>query len=167
MFYTNLTIMKKEGVATLDATDWEILRELSHDARMPVSRLARRVKLHREKVKYRLKRLVEQGVVKYFLTFLNLPRIGYPVWGFMLISFKDLDQKSEEQFDKYVKANPHIMFAYRSLGEWDYGIEFFAKTPQHLYEIQLELKRSFAKIIKDVRTGSIIETTKINYVPQM
>ncbi len=151
----------------LDDKDWEILRAISHDARMPISRIARHVGLKRETVKYRLKKLSASGVVKYFLTFLDFAKIGYSVWGYMLISFKDLDAKSEDEFDKYVKANPHIIFAYKALGEWDYGIEFFAKTPQQLYEIQLDLKKKFAKIIRDMRTGSIIETTKINYVPKL
>src|SRR3989344_1477347 len=137
-------------VEKLDAKDWEILRAISHDARMPASRIARRVGLKRETVKYRLKKLRSSGVVKYFLTFLDLAKIGYPVWGFMLISFKDLDAKSEDEFDKHIKKNPHVLFAYRALGEWDYGIEFCAKTPQQLYEIQQDLKKQFSKIIKDV-----------------
>lgn len=151
----------------LDEKDWEILRAISHNARMPASRIARRVGLKRETVKYRLNKLVSSGVVKHFLTYLDLPKIGYPIWGFMLISFKDLDSKSEKDFDEYVKKNPHIIFAYRALGEWEYGIEFFAKTPQELYAIQKELKNKFSKIIKDVKTGSIIETTKVNYVPHL
>lgn len=155
------------GTKVLDSTDWKILRMISHDARMPVSRIARKLGIKRETVKYRLGKLFSSGVVKYFLPYLDLAKIGYPVWGFMLISFKDLDQRSEEQFGDYVKKNPHIIFAYKSLGEWDFGIEFFAKTPQHLYEIQWDLKSKFAKIIKDVKTGSIIEVTKINYVPDL
>ncbi|MDD5162797.1 MAG: AsnC family transcriptional regulator [Candidatus ainarchaeum sp.] len=153
--------------AALDKQDWKILRAISHDARMPVSHIARQVGMSRETVKYRLKKLKSNGFIKYFLTFLDVAKIGYPVWGFMLISFKDLDAKSEDEFDKYIKRNPYVLFAYRALGEWDYGIEFFAKTPQQLYEIQLELKKQFSKIIKDIRTGSIIETVKINYVPQI
>lgn len=149
----------------LDAIDWQILRTISHDARMPVSRIARKLGLKRETVKYRLSKLRSRGVIKYFIPYLDLSRIGYNVWGFMLISFKDLDNKSEDAFEDYVKKNPHIIFAYRALGEWDYGVEFFAKTPQHFYEIQKELKNRFAKIIKDIKTGSIIEVTKINYVP--
>jgi DNA-binding Lrp family transcriptional regulator len=148
-----------------DAIDWEILRTISHDGRMPVSRIARKLGIKRETVKYRLNKLFSSGVIKYCLPYLDLAKIGYPVWGFMLVSFKDLDSKSEAQFDDYVRKNPHIIFAYRSLGEWDFGVEFFAKTPQHLYEIQKELKSKFAKIIKDVKTGSIIEVTKISYVP--
>lgn len=151
----------------LDKTDWEILRVIAHDARMPVSRIARKLGIKRETVKYRLAKLVSNGVVKYFLPYLDLAKIGYPVWGFMLVSFKDLDPKSEAEFESYVKKNPHIIFAYQSLGEWDFGIEFFAKTPQHLYQIQKDLKSNFAKIIKDVKTGSIIEVKKINYVPDL
>lgn len=150
----------------LDSTDWEILRAISHNARMPISQIARKTGLKRETVKYRLGKLISSGVIKHFLTYLDLPKIGYPVWGFMHISFKDLDSKSEKEFSDYVKNNPHIIFAYHSLGEWDFGIEFFAKDPQQLYEIQRELKSKFSKIIKEVKTGSIIKVSKINYVPQ-
>lgn len=152
-------------VEQLDSIDVRILQTISHNARMPASRIARKLGIKRETVKYRLKKLVSSGVVKYFLPYLDWAKIGYPVWGYMLISFKELDQKSESSFDAYVKANSHVVFAYRALGEWDYGVEFYAKSPQHLYEIQKEFKNRFSKIIKDTSTGSLIEVTKINYVP--
>ena len=154
-------------VELVDGVDWKILHLISHDARLPVSSIARQLGLKRETVKYRINKLVSKGVIKHFLTYLDLPKIGYPVWGFMHISFKDLNKESEKEFDNFVKKNSNIIFSYRSLGEWDHAIEFFAKTPQHLYEIQREIKSKFSKIIKDVNTGTIIEVTKINYVPNI
>ncbi len=154
-------------MADLDAEDWKILRTISHDGRMPYSQIARRTGIKRETVQYRLKRMVSAGVIQHFLPYLDLAKVGYPVWGYMLISFKDLDAAREKQFDDYVRQNQHIIFAYRCLGQYDYGIELFAKTPKHLYSVQQELKRKFSRIIKDVQTGSFIEVTKVNYVPQL
>jgi len=162
-FYAKIVIMNDQ--VSLNDKDWQIMRAISLNARMPVSRIARITGLKRETVKYHLNKLVKSGMVKFFLVYPDFAKLGYPVWGFANISFKDLDEKSEEEFNKHVQKNPHVIFSYRALGEFDYGIEFFAKTPKHLYEIQFELKKKFSKIIKDMRTGTFIETTKINYVP--
>lgn len=152
---------------TLDTQDWQILRTMAKDARMPYSQIARKTGIRRETVKYRLKRMVSSGVIRHFLPFLDLAKVGYPVWGFMMISFKDLDSAREKQFEQFVSQNPNVIFAYRCLGQYDYGVELFARTPQHMYRIQQEFKRKFSRIIKDVQTGSFIEVTKINYVPQV
>ncbi|MBI4399169.1 Lrp/AsnC family transcriptional regulator [Candidatus Micrarchaeota archaeon] len=149
----------------LDSKDWEILEVLSQDGRLSVAAIARKTGLKREVVKYRLNRMVREKIILRFLTMLNLPKVGYNLWGYVHIRFKDMTPKREKEFLEHVRNNANIIFAHTTLGAWDFGIEFFAKDPGHFYSLQKELKEKFSDIIKDFETGSFIDIVKINYVP--
>ncbi len=149
----------------LDEKDWEILHLISKDARMPVSTIARKLGFTREIVKYRLRKMEKDGVITYQL-WTNPPKLGYSVWGFMSISFKDLTPAREKEFIEYVQAHPYVSFAYSALGRFDFGLEFFTRDLGHFYEMQKEIKEKFANIIKDYETGTFIDVYKVNYVPR-
>ena len=151
--------------ADLDERDWEIMHLVAEDARMPASRIARKLGCSREVVKYRLNKLVREGVVQ-FITWTNPPKLGYTVWGYMHISFKDMTPVREKEFIAFVKNHPYVSFAHSSLGTYDFGIEFFAHDLGHFYNMQKELKEKFADIIKDYESGSFIDVYKVLYVPR-
>ncbi|MBI4361019.1 Lrp/AsnC family transcriptional regulator [Candidatus Micrarchaeota archaeon] len=151
--------------ADLDETDWKILKLLEEDARMSISRMARRLNLSRDKVKYRLKRLVSEKIVLSFMVMTNLPKLGYTVWGYMHVRFANLTRKREQDFINHVRSHPNILFAHSTLGAWDFGVEFFAKDPGHFFQLQKDLKETFSDIIKDAETGSFVDVYKTLYVP--
>ncbi|HLC48110.1 MAG TPA: Lrp/AsnC family transcriptional regulator [Candidatus Norongarragalinales archaeon] len=151
--------------AKLDEKDWEILRLLSKNARMPISAISRKSGLPRDVVKYRLKRLIDEKVISHFLTLTNFPKLGYSIFGFMHLSFKDLTVKREKELIDFVVKDPYVVFAHSTLGSWDFGIEFFARDLSHFYVLQKEIKEKFADIIKEIETGSYVTIHKINYVP--
>ncbi len=149
----------------LDDNDWKILKLLEEDARMSISKMARRLNSSREVVKYRLKKLVEDKVILSFLVMPNLPKLGYSVWGYMHIRFTNLTPKKEQEFINYVRGNENIIFAHSVLGAWDFGMEFFARDPKHFFSLQKEVKEKFSGIIKDCETGSFVDVYKTVYVP--
>jgi len=152
--------------AKLDEKDWQILELLADDARMPVSRIARKLGFTREVVKYRIGRLLKEKVVLSFIAWTNPPKMGFTVWGYMAISFKDLSPEREKEFIEYVMNHPYVSFAYSALGRYDFGVEFFARDSGHFYDLQKEIKEKFANIIKDYETGSFIDVYKVMYVPR-
>ena len=157
--------LETEKTASLDEKDWRILELLATNARMSIARLSQKTNLSRDVVKYRLKKLVSERVIESFLIFVNLPRVGFPVWGFLHIRFQNITPKREQEFINFVRGNPNIIFAHSTLGAWDFGIEFFARNPKHFFELQKEVKEKFGDIIKDTETGSMVEVYKTIYVP--
>jgi len=151
--------------AKLDDKDWKILELLAHNARMPISTIARKLQLNRDVVKYRLEKLISEKVINSFLTLVNAPKLGFTIWGYMHIKFKDLNKKRENEFLSYIKNSPYVFFAYSNLGAWDFGVEYSARDLNHFYELQKELNEKFSSIIKDYETGSFMKIHKINFVP--
>ena len=150
----------------IDEVDWAILGLLAENARMPVSTIAKNLRISREVAKYRLKKLVMDGSIKAFVTWPDLTKIGYPIYGYMHIRFKDLTTKREKEFIDYVKADHNIPFACSNLGSWDFAVEFLAQTPRHFYDLQRKVMEKFSDIVKDYETGSFMEIHKMNYVPK-
>ncbi len=149
----------------VDEKDWKILELLATDARLSIAKIAQYTGMKRDVVKYRLKKMVSNKVIQSFLILPNMLKLGYPVWGFIHLRFQSLSAKREQEFIKFVKNNQYIIFAHSTLGAWDFGIEFCAQNPQHLFELQKELKEKFGDIIKDLETGSLVEIYKTSYVP--
>ncbi len=151
--------------ANLDQLDWTLLSLLQENARMPISRLAQRMGVSRDVAKYRLKKLFSEKTVLCFLVMPNLPKLGYSVWGYVHLRFTNLSKAREQAFIRYVQAHPNVLFAHSTLGSWDFGIEFAARDPGHLFDLQRELMEKFSDIIKDVQTGSFVDVYKTAYVP--
>ncbi len=149
----------------LDEVDWKILETIKYDARLPASVISRKTGLSRDVVKYRLQQLTKNRIIKGFYTILDLPSVGFGVWGYLHISFKDLTSQREMEIIAYAKEHPNILFAYSNLGAWDFGVEFCADSSKHFYDLQKELKEKFSDIIKDSETGSFLEIHKMNYAP--
>ncbi len=149
----------------LDEKDWKILELLATNARLSIAKLSQYTQTSRSIIKYRLKRMIAEKTISSFLTFVNLPKLGYTTWGFMHIRFHNLSPKREGEFIHFIRNNQNIIFAHSTLGAWDFGIEFCARDPQHFFELQKELKQKFSDIIKDSETGSLVEIYKTAYVP--
>ncbi|MCK4327327.1 MAG: Lrp/AsnC family transcriptional regulator [Candidatus Diapherotrites archaeon] len=151
--------------AKLDEKDWKILNLLSQNARLPISRISHELNMNRDVVKYRLKKLIDEDVIAAFLTVTNLPRLGYDVWGHLRLTFKDLTEEREQEFMDHVIKNPEIVFAFSSLGRWDFGVEFYAETPGHFQELVKKLKNKFSDIIKETEVTIYVKAYKMSYVP--
>jgi DNA-binding Lrp family transcriptional regulator len=152
--------------SNLDGTDWEILQLLSEDARLPTTTIARKLGISREVAKNRMKQLSMQGVIKSFLVYPDAAKLGYPLWGYMHIRFKDITAKREKELIEFARQEPLVPFAYSNMGSWDFGVEFMARDPRHFYELQRRFMDKFSDIIKDYETGSFMDVYKMNYVPQ-
>ncbi|MBU1703940.1 MAG: winged helix-turn-helix transcriptional regulator, partial [Nanoarchaeota archaeon] len=64
----------------LDKIDAKILAELDKNSKIPFSSLAKKLKISREIVKYRIKKLVNQGIIRSFTTMINPAKLGYMIY---------------------------------------------------------------------------------------
>ncbi|MCX6777676.1 MAG: winged helix-turn-helix transcriptional regulator, partial [Candidatus Micrarchaeota archaeon] len=69
---------------SLDLRDRRILYELDVDARATLLRIAKRVGLSKDAVKYRIGNLVSSGAAKGFIAVIDTARLGYITFGVFL-----------------------------------------------------------------------------------
>ena len=137
----------------LDRVDEKLLAELSADARLSVTELARRVGLSKTPVQVRLRRLEDDGVIRGYRAMLDPVKLGLDHVAFVEVKLSDTREKAltafnqavaeigevEEchmiagAFDYLLKVRTRDIARYRQvLGEKISGLPFVAQTSTHV-----------------------------------
>jgi len=148
----------------LDDTDKKILKELSNNARIPIIDLADRIKLSRDIINYRIKKLTKDKIIVQYRTFPNLENIGIKLYK-LIIRTKNFNEGEETKLRNYVKSNKKIMQLLKLIGSWDLELEYEVDNEDELYRELNELRKKFSNIIRDFDILRITKTFKYNYFP--
>jgi len=144
----------------LDKNDKNILEVLQKEARLPITKIAKKVKMPVDSVKYRIQRLEKLGVIRFYHAVINFPLLGYPMYSYTPISLSAMDHKEEEAFIKYLVSQPKITWISKTTGKWDFIIGTCTKDFKEYDEILKSIRLKFNKFIKDYETISTIEEYK-------
>ncbi len=139
----------------LDLKDKKILYELDQNCRQTDSQIARKVKLSRDSVRYRINKLVEQGYINYFMVILNSMKLGYK-WYRTFFRFQNLTLKKEEEILNWLKKR--VSWITKVEGIWDLNTGVFCKTA---YDYR-DFINSFL-----TKYGDYIENYKVAIVTRM
>jgi DNA-binding Lrp family transcriptional regulator len=131
----------------MDRKDQKILYELSKNSRMPITQLAKKVKISREVVEYRLNKLKNNGI-KRFTTIIDLDSLGFNRINFYL-SLKHHSVKFKEDFTKYIVSHDYISAISSNIGKYDFIFEIFFKNQEQLFRIIYEIEDFCEGKIKD------------------
>lgn len=130
----------------LDSADRKILYELDLNARIPITKLARKLRLSREKVNYRINNLIKLGVIRKFVTMIDPTKLGYTVYKFFF-KFQGLSREKEDKLIAYLTNNNYIYWFASARGKWDLNMTAFAKDINHLDEILSDFFSEYGKYI--------------------
>jgi Lrp/AsnC family leucine-responsive transcriptional regulator len=106
--------------AALDKIDWDILKALQEEARIPIVDLAERVGLSASPCARRVKRLESEGVIVRYATVIDQKAIGLPVNVFCHVTLERQVKGALETFQAAVLKRPEVMECYLMTGEADY-----------------------------------------------
>lgn len=148
----------------LDSTDKKILKELATNARINIVDLAEKIKLTRDVINYRLKKLIQEKIIHQYRCYLNLHELGINHYK-IIFRTKNFDEQSEKQFKSYVVQHKKATQFLKLIGSWDLEIEFETENEDELYRILAEIRKRFSNIIRDFDIIRITETFKYNYFP--
>ncbi len=121
----------------LDDADKKILTILQEDARISVADIARQLKMGETTIRYRLNRLIENGVISKFSAILNPRLVGYPVGAILL--FKAQPKMLTKAFKK-IASHQEVSHLLQTTGSYDMLAVVHAKSLDHLNELVRELK---------------------------
>jgi Lrp/AsnC family transcriptional regulator, leucine-responsive regulatory protein len=72
-----------QSESPLDATDWNILRELQKDARLSYNELGRRVALSAPAAAERVRKLEDRGIITRYAAQVDPEKVGLPILAFI------------------------------------------------------------------------------------
>ncbi len=129
----------------LDKADRLILTELDKNCRVPMNRLAKLTRKSRQSVEYRIRRLVEQGVITSFNAAINPHKMGYKLYKIYL-QLRNIPQEKQRLF-KYLKESGRVYWMGECDGTWDLIFGIFARSDYDFYVLKNELISTFGAII--------------------
>ena len=106
-----------------------IIRSLNKDARKPFKEIAKELEVSDTTVRKRIRRMIEDGVIKQFNVLLDFHKIGRIIKAF--IGIRIVPQKLSEVVKK-LEVNPDIQVLYRTTGNVDLFVEVIFRDMEEL-----------------------------------
>ncbi|MBS3057620.1 MAG: winged helix-turn-helix transcriptional regulator, partial [Candidatus Diapherotrites archaeon] len=91
----------------MDLKDWKILLELDLDSRQSLQSIGKKVGLSKEVVNYRIKKLLEEGIITNFFTRIDSSKIGVLAFRTFLRLYNLTPDKERDLID-YILANEKV-----------------------------------------------------------
>ncbi len=148
---------------TLDDLDYNILKLISNNARMPTIDIAKKLNTSTDTIQKRIKKLIKSGVILGFRIAIDYSKIGYNLYR-LQIFLKDPTQI--QKIINYIELNPNIIRRILSLGNVDIEFLFFLKNLNELNAIITDLTSKFPGAIKNYIYIIHSKTYKYQYCPE-
>jgi len=147
-----------------DDLDFQILKILGPNARMPIREIASTLNTTVSIVNYRINKLVNQGVIQGFRTDIDLFKLGYQ---FFKADIYLRDYQKRGNIINYVRTNPYLVRIDRSIGISDLELEFHVKSINHFHDIMHELINKYRESIKNYKYVYASKLHNMNYLPEV
>ena len=136
---------------SLDTLERRVISELATNARATFAELAQRLKVTPDVIKYRIEKLMENGIITGFRIEPNLEQLGM-VFLKSLLSLRERSVETELELEEYCKSKRYVTYFIRQLGNYPIELEFEVPSYQVYYEIIDEMREKFPKLIRSVET---------------
>lgn len=141
----------KSGKLKMDEKDRKILLGLSRNCRQSFYDLGNEVKLSPDAVTYRINKMQQAGIIREYSAIVNLSAIGYN-WYTLFVWLKYFDEKHETRLNYLASTHPNILYAGRTIGEWNLVIYIAAATQKQFHQIVKEIRGQLRPVIKTYET---------------
>ena len=152
-----------ESKIKIDKKDKEILFHLDTDARAPLSGIAKKLGLSKQVVKYRIDRLIRDGVIQKSLLFVNGTKLGYVAYKFY-IKLQNVDEvRLNKIVGDFVKSEAVVWVA-TCEGKYDLAIAPIARNNVEAYAFLNDLLLKYKDYVRDVTTLNYIDVSHLKKV---
>lgn len=145
-------------------TDLKILKILSQNSRAEYTEIAEKLNMTANAIKYRLKKLENNGIIKGYTIPIDYKKLGYEFYNMQIKT----ENKKDEEIKEFLRKNPYTIYFYKYFGNenWDLDIGLLVEGSSQLREFILKLREHFGDIAEINEIYLIIEETKGNYAPE-
>lgn len=146
-------------ITPLDLKNRKILFELEQDSRQSLNQIAKKVGLKKETVFHRIKKLEQEGVIKKYLTEINIYKLGFQFYP-LLVKFQNTTPKIEQEIFNHLKNSSYTAWLTRCEGAWDLNATMMARGN---FEFKKFLDSFLEKYSYYIADKHIFITTEIHY----
>jgi Lrp/AsnC family transcriptional regulator, regulator for asnA, asnC and gidA len=143
----------------LDKKDLQILSILDWNARMPLTQIAKKTRLNKDVVRYRIKNLEVKGIIEGYYTLIDMSKLGY-LTSRIYFDFIDVNKELEEKIIHYLDKDFKAGDIFSRDGEYQLGVISWEKS---VYELKDKLKK-FKELFGDhIRNMDFTIFTEYNH----
>jgi DNA-binding Lrp family transcriptional regulator len=147
---------------SIDELDKQILKLLQHDARIPFAELSRVLGIAETTVRFRVNRLVQNGIITRFTALLDHAKLGMNVSGAILLK---IDPAHLEEVCNQLMSFKETQFLFQSTGEYDVVSIIITWDMENLSE--LVKKTKLIPGVKDARVSVTTRFLKFNPIVEL
>jgi DNA-binding Lrp family transcriptional regulator len=111
----------------LDVKDRKILLQLDDNCRQSLGQIAKKVGLSKQVVDYRIKRLEEKGIIRGYITVMNMTKLGFYTFR-VYIKFAKPSVDAVNGMVNYLRKHKHVAWLVDAYGEWDLCFVFVTRS---------------------------------------
>ena len=142
-------------MVSLDQLDRVLLRELLRNSRRSIRELARSIGVPASTLHDRLKKLMNQGVIKGFTVVLDEAKLGYTVKALILVN---VEGKHIIEVEEEIAKHPNVQMVLDVTGEFDVAVIVTFKSIEELDRFVKNLLKN--PYVKQTRTSIVFRVIK-------
>jgi DNA-binding Lrp family transcriptional regulator len=127
---------------SLDVKDKKIIFYLIQNSRQSLKSLGKKVGISKELVSYRIKRLINKGILINFSIVVNFERLGYSLFQSQY-KFININPDIKEEILQFLVSNSQSMYVSMIEGMNDLQVDFYLGNPQKFESILDEIRERF------------------------
>ena len=148
-------IYKLQLFNNMDLIDKKILCELDLDCRSSLSQIAKKLRVGRNVVDYRINKLEKERIIEQYISTIDLASLGYKTYR---IYFKVQQSHDQEKFVEFLLKDYRVVHCLKTEGYFDYTLAVAIKSIGELDDFLMETRSKFKELIKDYHISILIYT---------
>ena len=157
---------KEYKTEIIDETDYKILKTILKNARMKSIEIAREIETTEMVVRYRIKKLIQNGIIIGFKPFLNVHKLGY-IYFKLHLTLQNLSSEQKKNILTYIHQHPNTVHMTELVGGADLECEFQVQNNDEFYGYIQDLRLKFSDLIRDYQFMQYTQEYKFTYLPEM
>ena len=146
----------KKIMLKLDKIDRKLLYELDTNCRQSNSQIGKKLKVSKDVVNYRIKKLEEAGIITGYRTIIDISKLGYHNFRIYL-KFQDTHKEIETEIIDYLNNEKNVWWIGKLAGRVDLVFAYWSKTNHEFYQFWRTFLTKYRKYIKDETISTFIE----------
>jgi Lrp/AsnC family transcriptional regulator, leucine-responsive regulatory protein len=132
----------------IDKKDKRILFELDRNCRQTINEIAKKTRLSRDVVRYRIKRLENEGFIHGYIALIDFTKLGYQIVR-LYLKLQNTTKEIEEELLSYFTKNKNVIIAYRTDGKYEIAMGILVKDLIEYQKIYDDFLITYRKYISD------------------
>ncbi len=142
----------------LDLKDRKIVSELDRNSRQTYQEIARKVRLSKDAVFYRIKRLEREGVIERYQTLIDVGRLGYTSFR-IFYKLQNTTSKTEEEIVDFLKKQRIVVWMTTIEGYWDINTWILCRNVSELEDFWRRFTSKYLNYLADKQLSIFTDIT--------